>query len=68
MTYAPIPPAVLERALVHMAEELQVSRDVVLEALTPVVIEWCVARTAADLGVSGREARKRIARMIDRTA
>ncbi|HIH02926.1 MAG TPA: hypothetical protein HA263_03425 [Methanoregulaceae archaeon] len=68
MTYAPVPPAILERAIDRTAADLQISRDALLEALTPVVIEWAITRTAADLGISSREARARIARMIDRTA
>ena len=68
MTYAPVPPAVLEKAIDRMAAELGISRDAVLESLTPVVIEWCITRTAADLEITSREARRRIARAIDRTA
>jgi hypothetical protein len=51
-----------------MAAELGIARDAVLESLTPVVIEWCITRTAADLEITSREARRRIARAIDRTA
>jgi hypothetical protein len=68
MTYAPVPPEVLERAIVRIAADLGISRNELLEALTPVVIEWCIDRTAADLEITQREARTRIARMIDRTA
>jgi hypothetical protein len=68
MTYAPVSPATLERTIDRMATDLMISRDVLLEALTPVVIEWAIMRTAADLGITPREARTRIARLIDRTA
>ena len=68
MTYAPVSPATLERAIDRAAADLKISRDALLEALTPVVIEWAITRTAADLGITTREARTRIARMIDRTA
>jgi hypothetical protein len=68
MTYAPVSPAALEKAIERMAADLRVSRDALLEALTPVVLEWCIARDAADLGITPREARTRIARMINRTA
>jgi hypothetical protein len=68
MTYPPVSPATLERAIDRMAADLKISRDALLEALTPVVIEWAINRTAADLGITTREARARIARMIDRTA
>ena len=68
MTYAPVSPANLERAIERTAADLKISRDALLEALTPVVIEWAISRTSADLGITPREARARIARMIDRTA
>lgn len=68
MTYPPVSTDNLERAIEHMAAALTISRDALLEALTPVVIEWAISRTAADLGITSREARVRIARMIDRTA
>ncbi len=68
MTYAPVSPATLERTIDRTAADLKISRDVLLEALTPVVIEWAITRTAADLGITPREARTRIARLIDRTA
>ena len=51
-----------------MAAELGVSRGALLEALTPVVIGWAIARISDDLGITPREARTRIARAIDRTA
>ncbi len=68
MTYAPVSPAALEKAIDRMAADLRVPRDALLEALTPVVLEWCIDRTAADLGCTSREARVRIARLINRTA
>ena len=68
MTYPPVSPATLERAIDRTAADLTISRDALLEALTPVVIEWAISRTSADLGITTREARARIARMIDRTA
>lgn len=67
MTYAPVSPATLEKAIDRMAAELRISRDALLEALTPVVLEWCITRTAADLGCTSREARTRITRLINRT-
>lgn len=68
MTYTLVSPAALEKAIDRMAEELGVSRGALLEALTPVVIGWAIARISEDLGVTPREARTRIARAIDRTA
>jgi hypothetical protein len=68
MTYPPVSPATLVRAIEQTAADLKISRDALLEALTPVVIEWAISRTSADLGITPREARVRIARMIDRTA
>ncbi len=68
MTYAPVSPAALERAIDCTAADLDISRSALLESLTPVVIEWCITRMAADLGISTREARTRLARAIDRTA
>ena len=68
MTYTLVSPATLEKAIDRMAEELGVSRGALLEALTPVVIGWAIARISEDLGVTPREARTRIARAIDRTA
>ena len=67
MTYAPVPPVVLERALARLADEVGLTRAELLEALLPIVLEWAIDRTAADLNVTTREARARIARMIDRT-
>lgn len=68
MTYTLVSPATLEKAIDRMAEELGVSRGALLEALTPVVIGWAIARISEDLGVTPREARTRIAQAIDRTA
>ena len=67
MTYAPVSPAALEKAIDRMAADLRIPRDALLEALTPVVLEWCITRTAANLGCTSREARARIARSINRT-
>lgn len=68
MTYALVSPAALEKAIDRMAEELGVSRGALLEALTPVVIGWAIARISEDLGITPREGRTRIARAIDRTS
>ncbi len=68
MTYAAVPPAVLEGAIDRMAADLGITPGELLEALTPMVIGWCINRTADDLGITTREARTRIARWIDRTA
>ena len=68
MTYAAVSPDALERAVERMAAELGVNPGELLEALTPMVIGWCINRTAADLDITTREARTRIARWIDRTA
>ena len=65
---APVSPDAIEKVIDRMAADLGISRDALLEALTPAVLEWCIARDAADLGITSREARARIARMIDRTA
>ena len=48
MTYAPVSPAALEKAINRMAADLRVPRDALLEALTPVVLEWCITRTATE--------------------
>ena len=68
MTYAAVSPDALERAIERMAADLGVTPGELLEALTPMVIGWCINRTAADLDITTREARTRVARWIDRTA
>lgn len=50
MTYALVTPAALEKAIDRMAEELGVSSGALLEALTPVVIGWAIARISETSG------------------
>ena len=58
----------MARAIMDRAAELGVNPGELLEALTPMVIGWCINRTATDLEITTREARTRVARWIDRTA
>ena len=64
MTSSPSVQLELDNAIDHLAADLDMTRAALLDALTPVIVDHVIAKTAADTGRTVEEERSAILKGI----